>query len=109
MSDFTYKDAHSNLMKILRAIKKMIIKETRLGEREKLMDAYEAAQRELAKIDSMKLAQNEEKYAALTMRFSDAVDDLEQVEAKAQALADDLNLAADVVGAFGKIIGALRA
>ena len=103
-----YADARSDVMHSVNVVLKLIHEEGRRARRRELLDLLIALQRELAQLDSLAMASRTDQYHALTLRFSDAADDLEQAKAEAQNLAATLNLAASVIGALGRLAAALR-
>ena len=105
----SYKEARLAIMKSIDVVKKLVVAARRHQDRNELMDVFDALHRELAKLDSAELALSNDKYAALTLRFGTAAAALKSTKKKAEEFADDLSLAADSIGAMGKLITALEA
>lgn len=106
MAALTYKEARNDIMTGLQLLYKMI-PYTGVREGQVLMETYDALHRELAKIDSERLAQSNEKYAALTLRFKSSKSALETAKKKADELADRLNFTAQAIDSISNLIGVL--
>ena len=104
----TYADARTDVMRSVSIVLKLIDEEGRRVRRRELLNLLIALQRELAQLDSLAMTARTEKYHALTLRFSDAADELDKAKAEAENLAANLNLAANVINALGRLAGVLR-
>lgn len=107
MADFTYAEARSAVMQSMNVVMDLIEEERQRGRRRELLDLFTSLQRELAKLDSIDLLAQKEKYRALTLRFGSSSSALNQAREQAKELSDKLNLTASAIGALGTLAGAL--
>jgi hypothetical protein len=101
------RDARANVMKAIQVVKKLVVAANTIAEREKYVDLHEALHRELAKLDTIALSENNREYQALTLRFASAKNELEAAAKRAKQLAAGLGLAANVIDSLTKLAAVL--
>jgi hypothetical protein len=104
---FTLKHADDGLVACHDVLYALANKTTSAIELLKYADAMDASTAELTRVIAEELRNSARVYAPFTAAFKAAAKTLKEAKKKVEDLTNNLNLAADVIGAFSKLVAVL--